>query len=389
MKTIHIFLLILLITVNIGHSQVAINTDGSSADNSAILDAKSTTKGVLIPRMTYDQRNAITSPAEGLMVFCTNCGLNNTGMVCIYSNAKWNSLNPCNTVTPAAGTHVSSQQQITWNWNTVPGAFGYKWNTTANYATATDMGTATSKTETGLTCQTTYTRYVWAYFDCGISAAYPISASTLGCWICGQPITDSRDSKVYNTVLIGTQCWMKSNLNIGTRINAVTTSLNNSIIEKYCYLDLEDSCSVYGGLYTWNEMMNYTTTSSSNPSGRQGICPSGWHLPSNAEWDQLVNFLGGASVAGAALKEDGYRHWLIPNLYATNTSGFTALPGGMKDLAIGYANLSWEGDFWTATAFSVGLTDYSYVRSLSNNDASVMQFQFDKVTGASVRCLKD
>ena len=370
-------------------AQIGINTDGSSPDNSAILDAKSTSKGVLIPRMTFDQRNAITSPADGLMVFCTNCGLNGVGIICIYTNGAWKSVNPCYTPTPAAGTHVAGQQQIIWNWNPVTNALGYKWNTTANYATATDMGTATSKTETGITCQTNLTRYVWAYFDCGISAPLALSSASLNCWICGQPITDSRDNKVYNTVSIGTQCWFKQNINTGTQVNSGAVPLNNGIIEKFCYSNSADSCTIYGGLYNWNEMMNYTTASNTAPSGRQGICPAAWHLPSDNEWLTLINYLGGVNVAGAALKEDGYRHWGIPNSYATNTSGFSAFGGGGIDGSMGFFDIMWQGYFWTTTSNQSGLTNYALTRTLNFGSADVLQLEYDKASGFSVRCVKD
>ena len=389
MKNLLLFITLFMLSVLSGNAQVGINMDNSPADPSAILDAKSTSKGFLIPRMTFDQRNAITNPAEGLIVYCTNCGLNGMGVICVYSNGNWSSVNPCYAPAPAAGIHVSGQQQIVWNWNAVSGALGYKWNTTSNYATAMDLATATSKTEQGLTCQTAYTRYAWAYFDCGVSAAQTLTGSTLGCWICSQPVTDSRDGKIYNTVTIGNQCWMKENLNVGTRINSLVTPLNNGIIEKYCYSDINDSCNVYGGLYHWNELMNYATSSNTNPSGRQGICPAGWHIPSDSEWDQLVNYLGGSTVAGAVLKEDGYAHWAYPNSYAINTSGFRALPGGGLDVSFGFFDLSFTGYFWSATAVTSGLTDYSWSRTLMFSSADVMSLQYDKATGLSVRCLKD
>ncbi|MCK5839195.1 MAG: hypothetical protein KAG99_05065, partial [Bacteroidales bacterium] len=101
-------------------------------------------------------------------------------------------------------------------------------------------------------------------------------------WYCGDPFTDSRDGATYNTIQIGTQCWMAENLNIGTRIDGVNDQINNSIIEKYCYNDIEDSCDVYGGLFQWDEMMQYITDTLA-----QGICPTGWHIPADYEWKVL------------------------------------------------------------------------------------------------------
>ena len=95
---------------------------------------------------------------------------------------------------------------------------------------------------------------------------------------CGLPLSDSRDGQIYNTVQIGTQCWMAENMNIGTRINGSGDQTNNGTIEKYCYDDNEANCDTNGGLYQWNEMMQYTTM-----EGAQGICPAGWHIATDAE----------------------------------------------------------------------------------------------------------
>ena len=125
---------------------------------SAALEVTSTSSGVLLPRMTRVQRNTIASPAEGLMVYCTTCGTN--GSLSIFTNGSWMTFSPCAIAAPAAGSPVMSQGQIVWNWLAVAGAAGYKWNTTADYETATDMAAATTKTETGTTCGITYNRYI-------------------------------------------------------------------------------------------------------------------------------------------------------------------------------------------------------------------------------------
>jgi hypothetical protein len=172
---------ILVIPTICSFSQVGINTDGLAPDPSAGLDVKFNNKGFLPPRMTYDQRNLIMSPAEGLMVYCTNCNSDGTGLLSMYQGGKWkNILLDCTTpASPTAGTHVPDYTQITWNWNTVPIAFGYKWNTVDNYSSATDLGTSTTKSETGLTICTNYTRYVWAYNTCGHSGAGVLTQATL------------------------------------------------------------------------------------------------------------------------------------------------------------------------------------------------------------------
>ena len=101
------------------------------------------------------------------------------------------------------------------------------------------------------------------------------------------------EGQTYNTVLIGDQCWLKENLNVGTMIQGDQGSSNNGIIEKYCYGDNEANCDTYGGLYAWREAMQYVTT-----AGVQGICPLGWHFPTDGEWTILQDFLGGETMQG-------------------------------------------------------------------------------------------
>jgi uncharacterized protein (TIGR02145 family) len=198
-------------------------------------------------------------------------------------------------------------------------------------------------------------------------------------------------------VLIGTQCWLKENLNIGTRIDGTQNMGNNSTIEKYCQGNLESNCDIYGGLYQWNEMMNYAGPSSNNPSGRQGICPSGWHIPSESEWCQLELFLDPSVVcgssgwkgtdAGGKLKETGNARWTEPNIGATDEAGFSALPGGNCNGGAGqFAHLGTAGTFWSASEYSAGLYWY---RDLFNTQTQIFHGGNDLQVGFSVRCLKD
>jgi uncharacterized protein (TIGR02145 family) len=283
---------------------------------------------------------------------------------------------------PAAGNHLPSIYQIVWNWNTVVDAAGYKWSTTNNYVTAIDMGPATTITETGLTCNTSYSRYIWAYNVCGISSVMTLSQLTTPCPpSCLSPITDTRDGKTYNTVLIGTQCWFAQNLNVGSRIDRSLIQTNNGTIEKYCYNDDVNNCNVYGGLYQWDETMHYSTT-----EGAKGICPTSWHLPTDAEWTTLTTFLGGEGVAGGKLKETGLSHWAPPNTGATNSSGFTALPGGYSYLSNLFGGLTYYPSFWSSSLYDA--TD-AWSRYLFFNDESVGRQNDIYALGFSVRCLKD
>ena len=381
-------------------AQVGISIDGSNPDPSAILDVKSTTRGFLLPRMTQTQRNDISFPAEGLMVYCTDCGISPPGVMTIFLNGTWHSLT-CGCPVPlpvTTGTHTSTPFSITWNWNPVEGASGYLWNTTSSAGTATDLGANTSKTESELACNTAFSRYIWAYDSCGISLPVVLNKSTGACppWSCGDPFTDNRDGQNYGTVLVGEKCWFAGNLNFGNLISSWTDQTNNGLSEKYCYLDNLENCSVYGGLYQWKEMMNYAGASNAVPGGCQGLCPSGWHVPSDAEWCQLEMYLDTSvsssgigwrgSTIGGQLKETGTAHWLPPNEGATNSSGFTALPGGNR-LPGGNCNaINIHALFWTSAEYSATVASY---RHISNIYSSSARDYVVKDYGFSVRCVKN
>jgi hypothetical protein len=196
-------LLIILISLLIfeagaGAQSVGVNNDGSDPDPSAMLDVKSTTKGLLPPRMTHQQLADIPNPANGLMVFCTDCEA--TGALCaFFSGSGWATFPLCSSGPPApvAGINVPSVTRITWNWNAVTGATGYKWSTSNDHSTATDTGTDTSTTETGLPCSNNYyTRYVWAYNSCGTSGTTTLTQIYLP--IPGAPVA-------YTHIASGTQ----------------------------------------------------------------------------------------------------------------------------------------------------------------------------------------
>jgi hypothetical protein len=161
MKNLYSFLLLLLLSGMTVFAQVSINTDNTQPDPSAMLDLKSTNKGLLPPRMTHAQMNLIVSPANGLLIYCTDCSNSGNGALAMFISGTWYMFTPSCIwpLVPTEAVHVPSEIQIIWNWNSVTDATGYKWSTTNNYAGATDMGTATTKTETGLTCNTVYTRY--------------------------------------------------------------------------------------------------------------------------------------------------------------------------------------------------------------------------------------
>ena len=280
----------LLINAQICAQNVGISPDGSAPDNSAMLDIKSTSGGLLIPRMTTAQRDAISNPAQSLLIF-------NTTIKCYegYVDGQWRSIycEPCS----------------------------------------------------------------------GVS-------------------TVSYDGVTYNTVSIGDQCWLKENLrttkyNDGTSISNVTNSSTwtSTTSGAYCcYSNNTSNCTTYGALYNW-----YAVN-----TGK--LCPSGWHVPSDDEWTTLVNYLGGD---GGKLKETGTTHWQSPNTGATNSSGFTALPGGYRLSSTGFFTfLGLIGYWWSSTEYD---GSSAWIRSLSWSNANVGR-SYDNISksyGFSVRCLRD
>ncbi len=207
------------------------------------------------------------------------------------------------------------------------------------------------------------------------------------------------EGQTYNTVQIGDQCWFKENLNVGIKINSTQEGFqqtDNDAIEKYCYNNDEANCDVYGGLYEWPEAMQYVTT-----EGAQGICPAGWHIPTDNEWkilegtidsqypvgDPEWNEIGSRGFdAGGNLKETGYTYWISPNTGATNSSGFTSLPGGYRWGDDGnFYNLGEDSDFWSSSENSTYDGWYHY---LYYDEASSGRDDVEKKYGFSVRCLK-
>ena len=186
--------------------------------------------------------------------------------------------------------------------------------------------------------------------------------------------TVNYSGKIYSTVIIGTQCWLKENLDVGVMIPGSQNQGNNSVIEKYCYNNDPNNCYIYGALYQWDEAMQYTTM-----QGSQGICPTGWHIPMLAEFQTLSSTVGGD---GNALKAVGQGSG---SGAGTNTSGFSALLAGGLYL-MGFGELGYNAHFWSSTELSVSDANYIYL-DYSNNIISIVNTS--KYGGWSIRCLKD
>lgn len=196
-------------------------------------------------------------------------------------------------------------------------------------------------------------------------------------------ITD-KDGNVYTSVTIGTQVWMVENLKTtkqddNTNIPLVTdnTAWANLTTPGYCWYNNDASTykASYGAMYNWYALS----------TGK--LCPTGWHIPSDAEWTTLTTFLGGENTAGGKLKETGTTHWSGPNTGATNETGFTALPGGLRGYSNGiFISIGQYGYWWSS---SLDFGNQFFVRNLFYNSVLVWKSANDKQSGLSVRCLKD
>jgi uncharacterized protein (TIGR02145 family) len=264
--TIVLFGLCILLISSKTLGQVGINHSGAAPDPSAGLDVEFSDRGLLMPRLTSAERDAISNPAEGLLIYNTTTGC----------------------------------------FNFMKGASWFEW--------------------------------------CGTQVLPPCSS-----------LTDSRDGQTYSLVEIGTQCWMAENLNYSTGTN-------------WCFDNNPSNCVTYGRLYDWHTAIS--------------ACPDGWHLPSDSEWQVLVDYLGGDAVAGGKMKT--VSGWSTPNAGATNESGFSALPGGNR---LGNFNeLGIQGYWWTGTAVDA---DFAWYRSIYYGLTGVGRTDYYKTAGFSCRCVKD
>ncbi len=284
MKSIKIFLLtFLVLVVNITQAQVGIGT--TTPAGSAQLDVSSTTKGFLLPRMTYIQRNAIASPVAGLMIWCNNC------------------------VAPAGELQVFN---------------GISW---------TNMTGGTSPSGTVTIC----------------SQNLAVKNLDVDRYRNGDPIPKITDNAAWVALTTGAYCYY-----------------NN---------DSATYAATYGKLYNW-----YAVNDS------RGLAPAGWHIPTDAEWTILSTCLGGDAVAGGAMKEAGTVHWTSPNTGATNSSGFTGLPGGFRNTDGTFAGVSTNGYWWSSTEDN---TANAWDRQLVYTDGNFYRFSNLKLHGFSIRCLRD
>ena len=316
-------------------AQVGVGTNSPNAN--AALDVVSTTQGILFPRMTAAQRNAISSPAEGLTIF--------------------------NTTTNAIQTNTGTTTSPSWeNW----------------YDGGAQLGSTYTAYYTGVTSGDTF------------SANRSCTGKTISAQGCdGLRTVTGASSTVYDLVDINGQCWMQTNLNeVPSKFSGPPTWVNYTDVGWCGYYN--DSIGPYTGqgrLYQWKAAMDSSTTERA-----QGACPSGFHIPSDCEWMYLEHgqgmvITGGQNTNNAwrSTTDEGNKLRSV-GTGATNSSGFTALLAGYRNANGTFLNRGTNGYWWSSSEASATTAQS---RGLSPSQAGVYRNSYNKANGWSVRCLKD
>jgi uncharacterized protein (TIGR02145 family) len=285
-------------------------------------------------------------------------------------------------ITDITESSATSGGEILSNGGELISGRGVCWSTN-QFPSVNDQRTAEGAGEdnftsriTGLHPNTTY--YVRAYCmnSNGVAYGEELSFKT------NSLITDI-DGFVYHSVTIGTQIWMTENLKTtryrdGTVIPLIAENSiwSNSVAGAYCsYANNNANVSIYGALYNWYAVVD-----------SRGLCPAGWHIPSNDEWTTLTTYLGGLCIAGGKMKETGTEHWLNPNTGADNSSGFTGIGSGVRDISGTYASFGALQYLWSSSEYS---PTHGISRKLFFDFPSVSFSGNYKQSGFSVRCTKD
>ncbi|MDP4267856.1 MAG: fibrobacter succinogenes major paralogous domain-containing protein [Bacteroidota bacterium] len=183
---------------------------------------------------------------------------------------------------------------------------------------------------------------------------------------------DPRDGYKYRTVKIGNRIWMAQNLNYAAS-------------GSWCYKDSAEFCNVYGRLYDWTTAMQGSGSSNDTINVIKGICPDGWHIPSDIEWNILIKVLLGDYSAGGEMKEKGTSHWNSPNKGASNISGFTALPAGFRLKSGTFFGINDAANFWSSFEYDA---NNAFERELGSGDTYCARSYYQKSYSLSVRCVK-
>lgn len=351
------------------------------------------TSGMLI--VTTSQRDAIAIPNAGMQVFNVD-----EGCVNVFNGNYWMKL--CGPCSPDPTVAIAGPDQFVNGdsavlqgnnpvfgigvWKIINGSGGFFSDSTSSISVFHGIAGTTYTIQWGITN------------PCGSSKdTVNIGFIDASGFSCGDTLKDVRDGQQYPTVQIGTQCWMAKNLNFGiykpSNYSGLVHSdvMDNDIVEKYCYENDTNNCNIYGGLYDWNEAMDYDSL-----EGGRGICPVGWHIPSDNEWCIVTKYhdstvscisftLSGTDVGGK-MKEIGANYWLTPNVGASNYFGFSARGGGMRGSAGGFSHLKYYGMYWSSTKYEPGR---AISRTVGHLLISIYRDRHTRDYGLSIRCLKN
>ena len=431
--------LVTICTASTVFAQVGVGVPAGDIHPSAELEVKSSTKGFLPPRMTKAQRLAMiaqgstTYPAAGLLVFQTDGDANEPTGLYFFDGTVWRNgagvqgIKGDKGETGAQGPKGDAGAigpKGETGLNGLPGAAGVKGDqgiqgpkgdagaiglkgdkgdkgdtglTGATGPAGADGAVgATGPAGTGISSGTSKNQMMywngsaWVTLNPGTNGQVLTVSDGDLIWTLiegsGKPITDI-DGNVYRIVNIGNQQWMADNLKVskysdGTTIPNITdnTQWQNNTTGAWAYYNNDVTNNAkYGKLYNW-----YAVSKTTN--GNKNVCPTGWHVPTDAEWTVLTDYLGGASVAGGKMKEVGTTSWNIPNTDAINTSLFSALPGGYRGSNGYYVNIGSVGDWWSSAEYG---TDDAWFRLLFFNFGGAGRNSASKRDGLSVRCLRD
>ena len=376
-----------------------------SASTSVVATAGNSTASVAFVASKNDGGSAITgytvtSNPGNISVSGTTSPINVTGLTngtaytftVVATNAVGNSVASVasTAVTPATVPSAPTGAVATAGNNSASVAFVASTNNggtsitryevTSNPGGITATGTTSPINVTGLTNGTAYTFTVVATNAMGNSASSTASTVVTPNVCPTSTITDI-DGNTYPIVSIGNQCWMSENLKTsryrnGGLIPNVTnnTAWSNSTIGARSYYDNDEANNViYGTLYNW-----YTTRGDT-------LCPTGWGVPTDAEWTTLTEYLEGEEVAGGKMKTIGTTYWNSPNTGANNSSGFSVLPGGYRIYDGSFGGISYNAFFWSASEDD----NDAWGRILGSGNSNVARITSSKSVGASVRCLRD
>ena len=310
------------------------------------------------------------------------------------TNVTWSSATCGSNVTDDGGYSVTARG-VCWSTSQNP--------TIADSHTTDGIGTGSYISSiTGLTETITYYVRAYATNETGTSYGNQESFTTESMPCPGAATVSDYDNNTYNTVKIGNQCWMKENLRTTHYADGTFISLGSitstTTAYRYCPNNSSSNVSTYGYLYNWKAVMRNSSYSSANPSGVQGICPTGWHVPSDSEWTQLADYVSSQSqyvcgsnnayIAKSLASTIGWSNSSNPcvpgnNLSSNNVTGFSAVPAGYYG---GYSSFGNSAHFWSATQYN---SSYAYGRDLVFDDADVNGNVSNKYYGYSVRCVRD